>query len=461
MIFRFSNSMLRALPVAIVASLLLSAPIFAIDTEIEQAVVDGDWQKVAQFYESKDLGDDPVAAKLYAVACFVTNCGEMLLTSLMQTPDESVQNDFGIWCQAMREKHSESAHVSFVNGMANLAPEFIDSALESFDRAIEFDEQSALALAGKGFAQLMYRNYLMLAGENFSKSVALDSNLALGHLGSGMVHLYLGKYEKAIAEFDQTLAIVSNSLDAKMCKGVALVQLSRLGEVESLFDDILGEKGLELYKLYAARGDLLSARGLHRSAIWDYSTALAHFNPDLEEWIKKRPERFILGSGDGGLAEYKVEHKRNEHQVGPYINTLVGRGACFRELLVFDSAISDFSHSLELLKHRRKVNKRLGATIVKPNFNPRIPFIARILLQRGMTYYEMADYRKGRSDFSKVIDDAPESPYAYYWKALCLKESGKKKKSKKAFKQYLERATESDTALSAKAEAYIAEIENK
>lgn len=461
MIIRFSNSNLRALLVATVASFLFSHPLLAIEANIEQAVVNGDWQKVAQFYESKDLSENSVAAKLYVVSCFATNCEKMLLTSFLQTPSEATQNDFGTWCQVMRERNPESADVAFASGVASLTPALIDSALKSFDRAIELDDQHTLAQIGRGLAQLLYKDDLESALKNFAKSITLDSNLALGYLGYGMTLLYGGEHRKAIEEFDKALAIIPNSLDFQMYKGVALVQLGRLDDVESLFDGIFGRNKLELYKLYAARGDLLSARGLNRAAIWDYSTSLFHFNPDLEKWIKKGPQRFNLGSGDGRLDEYKVEHLRNEPQVGSYINVLVDRGACFRELLVFDSAISDFSHSLELLKHRRKVNKRQGVPIGTPNSDSRIPFIARILLQRGMTYYNMGDYRKGRSDFGKVTDDAPESPYAYYWKALCLKESGKKKKAKKAFKQYLERATESDTALTAKAEAHIAEMEDK
>lgn len=458
MIMKFSISNFGALLVAIAASFLFSQPLLAIDAEIEQAVVSGDWQKVAQFFESKDLNKNPVAAKLSIVSCFATNCEKMLLTSLMQTPNDSTQNDFSIWCKAMREKNPESANVAFVSGVANLSPTSIDSALLYFDRAIELDSQYALVQAVKGFAHLLFKNDLESAQKNFAYSVALDSYLALGHLGYGMTHLYSSENGKAITEFDYALTIEPKFLDARLCKGVALVHLDRPDDAKSLFDEMVCEDYSALHKLYAARGDLLSVQGLHRSAIWDYTTALAHFNPRIEEFIftDGLPKANSTPQSAGGYVRRELPNR----YFGEYVNAIFSRGYSYREIGNHDSALADFSRAFKILHKREKSMSRISS-MFNVKLGSKIDFIARIQLYRGMTYIELGDFKKANKDFSDVIKRYPQNSYAYYWKGLALKERGSKKRAVKAFEGFLERATASDSILVAKAKTHIAEIEKK
>ena len=102
----------------------------------------------------------------------------------------------------------------------------MDSAIAEFGHALEIDPNYALAYAGLGEAYWRGSeqsnrgsDWVAKATENCQKAASAAPDLAQGHTCLGDVYYGTGQYEKAVQQFQRTIALDSNNEDA--LRGIA------------------------------------------------------------------------------------------------------------------------------------------------------------------------------------------------------------------------------------------------
>jgi serine/threonine-protein kinase len=120
-------------------------------------------------------------------------------------------------------------------------PESIESAIAAFDRAAKLDTQYARALAGLGEAY--WRKYEHTrdpawtgsAVASCTRALSLNGRLAAAHVCLGRIYNGTGRYQEAIAEFQQTLAAEPTNDEAYAGLGRAQQELDRFDEAEQTY----------------------------------------------------------------------------------------------------------------------------------------------------------------------------------------------------------------------------------
>jgi tetratricopeptide (TPR) repeat protein len=142
-----------------------------------------------------------------------------------------------------------SAYDLYLKGRGYLAryenAESLDSAISSFQGAIQRDASFALAYAGLGEAY--WRQYEIasrpesvdLAQKACRRALAINDLLAPVHVTLGLVDLGTGHAAEALADFKRALALDPRGADARLGVANALTALGRLQEAESTYREAI------------------------------------------------------------------------------------------------------------------------------------------------------------------------------------------------------------------------------
>ena len=97
-----------------------------------------------------------------------------------------------------------------------------------------------------------------------------------------------GEYERALAKYDEALAIDGNHIHALRGRARTLMQLQRFPEALAVFDAAIA-RAPDFGATYANRGILHDRMGAYQKAVADYEQALA-LDPELAEgphWLTR------------------------------------------------------------------------------------------------------------------------------------------------------------------------------
>jgi tetratricopeptide (TPR) repeat protein len=161
------------------------------------------------------------------------------------------------------------------------AQKIYQSAIESYDKAIQLKSQNALEssdyflLNKRGLAHYYLQNY-QKAIEDYDQAIQLKANLQPGDSGllvnRGDAYHAVGKYQEAIKDYDQAIALNKNDCFVYDHRGNSY---SELGVVKKALEDV--NKAIECEPQYAdayiSRGNLLRKKGYIKGAIKDYEKA--------------------------------------------------------------------------------------------------------------------------------------------------------------------------------------------
>ena len=135
------------------------------------------------------------------------------------------------------------AYEAYVQGIGYLEnydrPENIESAISSFQRALAYDPNYAMAYAGLGEAYLIkYENtkdtrWVQNARESCERARTLDSASTQAELCLGALHTATGEYERAVEDFQRALEREPTSDDAQRNLGLAYEKLGKFQEAEA------------------------------------------------------------------------------------------------------------------------------------------------------------------------------------------------------------------------------------
>ena len=121
----------------------------------------------------------------------------------------------------------------------------VDKAIESFEKALQSDRESAAAYAGLGeaYAQKYAENrdphWLRLALSNAARAIQLNDLLAEAHLSMGQAQYRSEKFQEAERESRRALELEPGNADAELRLGESLAAQDRVKEAEACYRKLL------------------------------------------------------------------------------------------------------------------------------------------------------------------------------------------------------------------------------
>ncbi len=156
-------------------------------------------------------------------------------------------------------------------------------ALSSFERALMLDPHLVTALTGKGTAlSILHRNQEAL--DAFERAIALEKDNANAWNGKGAVLNALGQPKQALAAFEFALHFDPYQAQAWGNKGLVLRQLKRYSEALRAFDEALKlDRNVVVY--WNGKGMVLSEMRRFNEAMNAYQEALSRHNRYAPAWF--------------------------------------------------------------------------------------------------------------------------------------------------------------------------------
>lgn len=246
-----------------------------------------------------------------------------------------------------------------------------DEAIELLDEALRQDKDwryffyRAMAYQFKG--------QMVSALGDFNEAAEREDSYPLIFANRGNVHVALGHYEKAFADYERAATLFDKKDRLQIIGGV-----------------IIQKRDVE--------GDLLDKTVTHDVIEEDTGKATVLFNMGLVNELQKDLKEALL--------YYSKAIAVDENYVMPYYR----RGMLYMRRGLFEKALGDFDKAIEL----------------KPDY-------AALYCVRGEVYRLQEEYLKALADFDSALNLNPQFGRAYFCRSLTLKKLGKDIESKQDF----------------------------
>ncbi|MCF6199120.1 MAG: tetratricopeptide repeat protein, partial [Hyphomicrobiaceae bacterium] len=271
----------------------------------------------------------------------------------------------------MAETVAERSVLLVRQGAAALLRGKFESAISSYDRALEYDKLSPIRKASIHSDRGVARWRLQqpgLALADFNKAIELNAQYPQVYNNMGNVYMDQNNYEKALQAYSKAIEIAPTYGVAYNNRGSAYFELSKIDE--AIIDFTLAVKFLALNAVpHNGRGRAFLSKGKNYAAMRDLSRAV----------------------------------KLNK----TYGMVFLSRARAFAELGRSSEAIKDYTHAISLAR-------------LQPE----------LYYERGKLYQKQGSHPPAIADFTKVIDLAPGHANAYALRGLSF---GVLKKYEKAF----------------------------
>ncbi|MEQ8381411.1 MAG: tetratricopeptide repeat protein [Coleofasciculus sp. A1-SPW-01] len=208
---------------------------------------------------------------------------------------------------------------------------------------------------------------LFLSGNNYEKAIAsYDQAIALNSDNykawfiRGITLGNLERYEEAIASFDQCIALVPDDYAAWFIRGITLGNLERYEEAVAIFDKAI-DLNSDDYAAWFIRGITLSNLERYEEAIASFDQAIA-LNPDFyQAW-------FIRGNALDDLERYEEAIASYDQAIAlnpdDYKAWFV-RGNALDDLERYEEAIASFDQAIALNPDNYQAWNNRGAALGK------------------------------------------------------------------------------------------------
>ncbi len=223
----------------------------------------------------------------------------------------------------------------------------------------------------------------------------------------GNIYMSLGEYQKAINDYDQTIALDPKNDNALSSRGAAYFGL---GEYQKSINDY--DQAITLNpkddNAFSNRGTAYTYLGEYQKAINDYDQAIT-LNP-------KNAKHFVnLGIIYARLGEHQkaIENYDQAITLNPKDDNAFGnRGTAYTYLGEYQKAINDYYQAITL--------------------NPKN---AEYFVNRGITYARLGEHQKAIKDFNQAIKLDPKNARAFYHRGSSYRKLRKEEEAIKDFKK--------------------------
>lgn len=249
-----------------------------------------------------------------------------------------------------------------------------------------------------------------------------DNSVALNN--RGRAYTLLDKPARAIADYDQAIAVDPQYELPYYNRGVAFDKLKEYDRAIADFDRALAIKP-NLAVAYEGRGNSYAGKGEYEKALADFDRALK-LEPSLDvAYIDRGMANFNMGRYDQALAEYDRALKYDPY----FAETYVHRGDVRFRRGELDRAIADYTKALAIqpgypsayynravaFKAAGENEKALAdydrAIALKPDF-------AEAHNNRGNLLLAREDYETAMADYDRAIRIKPDYAEAFYNRAV-------------------------------------------
>jgi len=207
--------------------------------------------------------------------------------------------------ELIESANSDASFLWAMRGFCLASLERLESAHQSFDRAIEADPNVAIAHFGKGVLY-QHSGQDVQALWSYDKAIEIDPANSLAHAKRGSTLLLLQRWAEALASFETSCRLDPNDSEAQFRRGIALSLLGQYENALGAFDRALSIEPANA-RMLASRGFLLHLLGQRSDALRDVDRAV-EVNPSDTEYHFIRATVVLgydwnefLGSIDRGL----------------------------------------------------------------------------------------------------------------------------------------------------------------
>ncbi|MEL6581075.1 MAG: tetratricopeptide repeat protein, partial [Cyanobacteria bacterium J06621_12] len=222
----------------------------------------------------------------------------------------------------------------------------VDYCLNRLNSLIGLAKFAGLLYKAKHCSPTMQLEYLQKA-KSQAEEIIIDSDpefssgLFSWDLGNALFNL--GRYEDAIAAYDQALAIKPELHEAWYNRGIALFSLGRYEDAIAAYDQALAIKPDDP-EAWNNRGNALANLERYEDAIASFDKALAIKPDDHKAWYNRGIALFNLERYEDAIADYDqaLAIKPDLHEA------LYNRGVALDDLERYEGAIADYDQALAI-----------------------------------------------------------------------------------------------------------------
>ena len=321
---------------------------------------------------------------------------------IKQTSYESAVETF----DRVLEDDDNNLEAYYGRGEAYYQLEDFNKAVKDFDRVLEINVQDAQAYLYRGYAYAGLNKHER-AIEDYSKSIDLNPDNANAYHNRGDAYRNIEASDKAL--IDYTVAIELDPDNAEVYVDRASVYYD-LGDLKQEIADYT--KAIEIQPNYARafelRGDAYEARDRDRKAIQDFATAASLYlqqskNAEFQTMFDRIEEKYQTTNSakspenyNQKLIDYTVAIGQNPKNAEAYKN----RGIVHKDLGEFEKAIADLTRSI--------------------SFNSQD---SESYYNRGIVYQNQGKYEDAIFDLSQAIKLNDDFVMAYINRAVVYQQS--------------------------------------
>lgn len=263
-----------------------------------------------------------------------------------------------------------------------------DEALNSYNRALDFDPKLIQVYVTRGLTYINIQRYDDALTDFDIVTRFGDENAEYYSLmlyWRGHLHRDAGRYDDALADWTQALQITPNDERIYLNRANLYRQLERYSDAIADYTQSLHLNPQQV-EAFSNRGDLYTFVRRYQDALADYASALA-LDPQNTAILNNRGILYInLGWYIYALTDFNTVLTITPDDVTTYVNRI----SAYAGMNLLLEALEDCNHAIELA-----------------------PDMYQTHLNRGIINQRLARYDDAEADYQRAIQAQPNEPNAY------------------------------------------------
>jgi len=234
----------------------------AIDGQIQDAILKGNWKNVIEFFENDgSKANDPVARLIMGHACLATNRNNPSMLLFLSVKEERDLKLWSQWAESLLRRYPQNPVALYLSADAKARQSEFKAAIEQLSQAVKIKEDFAMAYNSRGVLHVLNNeldsalldfyaatkvapdfadahanlgSYWVIteasegALEAFDKALSWNSEFALAYNGRGCAYFGKGEFEKASQDFSMASHISPILAISEINQGFASAYASKL-----------------------------------------------------------------------------------------------------------------------------------------------------------------------------------------------------------------------------------------
>ncbi|MCA9185155.1 MAG: tetratricopeptide repeat protein [Pirellulaceae bacterium] len=286
------------------------------------------------------------------------------------------------------------------------------SAMTDFNRAIELDPKNAEAVSDRGWVFYKDGDY-DTAMADFKEALALDNQFLDAYYGQAAVHRARGEVEEAIKAYTQAIRISHDDhqlADLYNSRGNTYYEAGEYDKAVADYDRSIAKDDTDAI-VFGNKGDALTQAGKYDEACSVLDKAIEMDGTNAEFWNVAGNNWYARDNYPNAVEMYNKAIEIDPDEQMYYRN----RGNAYRLMSELDAAFEDAKKTLDLDPDEGDNWNFLGNVLFDASkYSEAIEIYTRAieldsqnalyLRNRGNTYYQINEYESALADLNKAIE---------------------------------------------------------